>query len=139
MHSIPTKRTTLRRRSGDDLQEETSSPRRRVLFVHGDPDLREVVARVLEREHYEVTAVAHSGHAVLLGRTGQFDALVAELSGPDISGPTLWQQLERHCPGLAAVYLANPGTPEGVDHLLVRPFTRDDLLDRLDHALSSCA
>jgi CheY-like chemotaxis protein len=118
---------------------DVPTPPARVLFVNSDADLRAVVTRVLEREAYRVDAVAHSGHALLLCRTTQFDAVVAELSGPDMSGPTLVEQLRRHCPGLSAVYLANPGTPEGVENMLVRPFTRDDLMATLQMALTAVA
>ena len=121
----------------DDTCRQASPARRRVLFVNAEADLRTVVARVLESQDYDVRAVAHSGHAVLLGRTEQFDVLVAELSGPDVSGPTLAEQLRRHCPGLATVFVALPGTPEGVDHVLVQPFTREDLLERIERALAN--
>lgn len=104
---------------------------RRVLFVSADAGLRDVVTRVLAPEGYDVRAVPHSGHALLLSRTAEFDVLIAELSGPDMSGPSLAEQLRRHCPRLSTIYLGNPGTPEGVDHVLVRPFTRDDLIGRL--------
>jgi DNA-binding response OmpR family regulator len=112
---------------------------RRVLFVSADADLRAVVTRVLTAEHYSVQTVAHSGHALLLCRTTEFDVLVAELSGPDLSGPALAGQLRRHWPGLASIFLGNPGTPEGVHQLLVRPFTRDDLLEHLRLALEDVA
>jgi CheY-like chemotaxis protein len=112
---------------------------RRVLFVSGDADLRAVVERVLERAGYQVHAVAHSGHALLLCRTARFDLLIAELSGPDISGPALAEQVRRHCPGLTALYLGNLGTVDGVDNLLVRPFTKDDLLERIALALAGVA
>jgi DNA-binding response OmpR family regulator len=118
---------------------ETPPAPRRVLFVSGDADLRAVVSRVLDREGYQVQAVAHSGHALLLCRTAGFDLLVTELCGPDISGPALAEQVRRHCPGLTALYLGNPGTADGVDNLLVRPFTRDDLLERIALALSGVA
>ena len=122
-----------------DNSAALSRPGFRVLFVSGDADLRAVVTRVLERENYQVRAVAHSGHAHLLCRTTTFDVLITELSGPDLSGPTLAEQLRRLCPGLSMIFLANPGTPEGVDSVLVRPFTRDDLLGRLQGALKSLA
>jgi CheY-like chemotaxis protein len=112
---------------------------RRVLFVNADADLRAVVSRVLEREGFRVHAAAHSGHALLLCRTHAFDVVVSELSGPDISGPSLVEQLRRHNPLLSSVYLGNPGSPEGINHLLVRPFTRDDLVERLELALSGVA
>ena len=112
---------------------------RRVLFVNADADLRAVVSRVLEDEGFRVQAAAHSGHALLLCRTHAFDVVISELSGPDMSGPSLVEQLRRHNPSLSPIYLGNPGSPEGVDHLLVRPFTRDDLVERLELALSGVA
>jgi len=123
------------------LNEHTSaeSAPRRVLFVNGDADLRAVVTRVLEREDYHVHAVPHSGHALLLCRLTQFDVVVTELSSPDVSGPVLAEQLRRHWPELTAVYLGNPGSPEGVNHLVVRPFTCDDLVDRIESALAGIA
>jgi DNA-binding response OmpR family regulator len=112
---------------------------RRVLFVSADADLRSVVTRVLACQDYEVHAVAHSGHALLHCRTMDFDVMVTELSGPDISGPSLAEQVRRHCPRISVVYLGNPGTPEGVEHVLVRPFTRDDLMERIQVALNPVA
>ena len=110
-----------------------------MLFVNADPDLRSVVTRVLERERFRVCAVPHSGHALLLCRTERFDVAIVELSGPDISGPSLLEQLRRHQPALSSIYLAGPGTPEGVDHLLVYPFTTEDLLGEIQVALSGVA
>jgi DNA-binding response OmpR family regulator len=100
-----------------------------ILVVSGDPDLRAVLTRVLTEGGHVVDAVPHSGHALLLCRTTPFAVLIAELCGPDMTGPSLAEQVRRHCPDIAAVYLGNPGTPEGLDNLLVRPFTRDDLLE----------
>jgi DNA-binding response OmpR family regulator len=102
-----------------------------VLLVTGDANLREVGERVLTREGYRVRAAPHSGHAVLAGLTSRVDILVADLSAPDISGPALAQLLRRHHPALRVVFMANPGTPEGLDDVIVRPFTLDDLLTRL--------
>ena len=110
-----------------------------MLFVNADADLRAVVTRVLEREHYRVHAVAHSGHALLLCRTTEFDVMVTELCGPDMSGPALAEQVRRHCPDMATVFLGSPGTPEGVNQVLVRPFTQDDLLERLELVFSGVA
>ena len=113
--------------------------RRHVLFVNADADLRSVVTRVLERERFRVCAVPHSGHALLLCRTQRFDVAIVELSGPDISGPALLEQLRRHQPALSSIYLGTPGTPEGVDHLLVPPFTTEDLIGEIQTALSGVA
>jgi CheY-like chemotaxis protein len=119
--------------------ESTDGPARapRVLFVSGDADFRAVVSRVLERGDYEVRSVAHSGHALLLCRTMRFDVVVTELCGPDVAGPALVEQLRRHCPGMTALYVANPGTPEPVENVVVRPFTSDDLIKAIEVALAA--
>lgn len=120
-------------------EDPSGSSGRRVLFVHPDADTRAVVTRVLQRRSHDVRAVAHSGHALLLCRTAPFDVVVTDLSGPDISGPSLAAQLRRHLPELAFIFLANPGSPDALDHLLVRPFTADDLLQRIDVVTAATA
>jgi CheY-like chemotaxis protein len=107
-----------------------------VLLVTEDSDLRAVVARVLTREGYRVVTAPHSGHALLAGLTsGPIDILAAELSMPEMSGPALADRLRRLHPELQTLYFTHAGTTE-CEGVLVRPFTRDDLLGRLQ-ALTS--
>ena len=102
-----------------------------VLVVTPDANLREVSARVLTREGYRVQTAAHAGHAVLTCLSaGRVDVLAVELAMDDVSGPALAERLRRHCPDLRAVYFAKSGTPE-CEGVIVRPFTRDDLLSLL--------
>jgi CheY-like chemotaxis protein len=102
-----------------------------VLVVTADVGLREASTRVLAREGYRVITAPHAGHAVLASiRAGRVDLLATELSMEDVSGPALAEQLRRRYPELAAVYFASPGSHE-CDGVLVRPFTRDDLLEAL--------
>ena len=102
-----------------------------VLVVTPDANLREVSARVLTREGYRVATAAHAGHAVLACLSaGRVDILAVELCMEDVSGPALADRLRRHCPDLRAVYFAKSGTPE-CEGVIVRPFTRDDLLSVL--------
>ena len=102
-----------------------------VLLVTADADLRAAGERALAREGYRVRVASHSGHALLASRVGRVDVLVTELSSPDLSGPALAKLIGRDHPGLRVVFMANPGTPEGLEHVVVRPFTRDDLLQRI--------
>jgi DNA-binding NtrC family response regulator len=109
-----------------------------VLLVTADADLRAAGERVLTRAGYRVHVGAHSGHAVLASRAQRIDVLITELSAPDISGPALAKLLWKHHPDMRVIFMANPGTPEGLEHVVVRPFTRDDLLVRIA-ATSSAA
>ncbi len=102
-----------------------------LLFVSHDADLRAVAARVLERAGFDVTAVAHGGHALLACvERGHFDVLVIENEMPEGPGSAIADRLRRDCPGLHVVRMCAPGTaaPErGV--AVVRPFTADDLIE----------
>jgi CheY-like chemotaxis protein len=99
-----------------------------ILVVSTDPDLRDASARALEREGYTVITAAHGGHAVLAClRAGHVDVLAADLSMEDLSGPALAARLRRFCPEMSTVYFGRTGTPECAG-ILVRPFTRDDLI-----------
>ena len=108
-----------------------------VLLVTSDRDLRESAARALTGKGYRVLAAAHAGHAVLACMdAGHVDVAAIELSMDDVSGPVLAERLRRRCPGMRSVYLAKPGTP-ACEGILVRPFTRDDLVAEILIALPS--
>lgn len=110
----------------------TAEPRTTVLFVTGDADLRAVGARVLECEGYDVVTAAHAGHAVLAGLTrGRIDILISEFTLDDMPGTALADALLRHHSALRSVFMADAGTPPR-DGMVVRPFTRDDLLHELN-------
>ena len=107
-----------------------------VLLVTADANLREAASRVLSREGYEVLCAAHGGHALLAClQADRVDVAVIEMSMDDMSGPALAERLRRHNPRLRAVYVAQPGTTD-CEGVLVRPFTRDDLLNELSVALT---
>ncbi|HJR59269.1 MAG TPA: response regulator [Vicinamibacterales bacterium] len=102
-----------------------------ILVVTSDAGLREASARAIGGQGFTVVTAAHAGHAVLAClKAGQVDLLITELSMDDVSGPALAARLRRHCPKMETVYFANTGTPE-CRGVLVRPFTRDDLLSAL--------
>ncbi len=108
-----------------------------VLLVTGDGDLREVASRVLRGQGYQVLTAAHGGHAILeCLRAQRVDVAVIEMAMDDMSGPSLAERLRRHNADLRTVYLAQPGTSE-CDGVLVRPFTREDLLAELTLTLAS--
>ena len=99
-----------------------------ILVVSADEDLRASAQRALERDGHEVVTASHGGHAVLAClKAGHVDVLAAELSMDDVSGPALAARLRRLCPEMAAVYFGNAGTAD-CEGILVRPFTRDDLV-----------
>jgi CheY-like chemotaxis protein len=112
-----------------------------ILFVSHDGDLRAVASRVLRKAGWEVTAVAHGGHALLAcveGRT--FDVLVVDQQTHDDAGGRLARQLRRYCPGLEVVCLRDGhGRMPGASIAVVRPFTADDLIEAVRAAAMGVA
>jgi DNA-binding NtrC family response regulator len=106
-------------------------PATKVALVCEDEDLSAACTRALRGAGYNVEAREHSGHAVLACLEGQVDVLIADLSNGEGSGPALARRMRRYNPKLRAIYIARPGTVCGAENVLVRPFTRDDLLKLL--------
>jgi DNA-binding NtrC family response regulator len=131
--------TTAVRPVDTRASESTTPQRGTVLLVTGDADLREAASRVLNMEGYGVLTAAHAGHAVLAClKTARVGVAVIEMWMEDVSGPALADRLRRHSPDLRAIYVAQPGTPECAG-ILVRPFTREDLLAELTRSLSAAS
>ena len=103
-----------------------------VLFVTADRDLREAVARVLDRAGFDIVTAAHAGHALLAGLTfGRIDILVTDLKLDDMPGGALADSLRRFHVGMRTGFMSDGGAQRRAG-LIVRPFTREDLLAELD-------
>lgn len=120
-----------------DLSEPASTDpaigaRGTVLIVTGDENFSAVASRVLKREGYEVVTASHAGHAMLAALTTiRIDVLITDLDLDNISGERLAATLRRHHPRLRSLFMAQPAAARQ-DGVLVRPFTRDELLIELD-------
>lgn len=103
-----------------------------VLIVTGDENLSAVASRVLQREGYEVVTASHAGHAILAALTAtRIDVLITDLLLDNMSGQSLAETLRRHHPRLRSLFMTQQAAPR--QHgVLVRPFTRDELLIELD-------
>ena len=103
-----------------------------VLLVSGNADLRAAAGRVLSREGHHVVAAAHSGHALLAGlECERIDLLISEWELDGGSGESLAASLRRYHKDVRTIFMANAGTPRRTG-IVVRPFTRDDLLREID-------
>ena len=109
-----------------------------MLVVEDDPALREVLARGLREEGFEVTTARDGGSALLLAGDG-LAALVLDIGLPDTDGRDLCQALRAR--GLSAPVLfltAHDRLPDrlagfaaGGDDYLVKPFHFAELVARL--------
>ncbi len=110
-----------------------------ILFVSHDAALRAAAGRSLERAGHTVTTAAHSGHAILAVAGGRrFDVLIVENELRESRGKTVADRLRRTLPGLAVVVMCDRRSIVPADEIaVVRPFTADDLLHAVLHALAA--
>ena len=114
------------------LTDPAIGARGTVLIVTSDENFSAVAFRVLQREGYEVVTASHAGHAILAAlTTTRIDVLITDLLLDNMSGESLAATLRRHHPRLRSLFMAQQPAPKQ-DGLLIRPFTRDELLIELD-------
>jgi len=107
------------------------SSRRTILIVTADGNLGGAAVRILEQEAYDVIFARHAGHAFLAALTRtRIDILISELALDDMTGEALAATLRRHHPSMQSLFIADHATAMP-GPLLVRPFTRDELLGQL--------
>ncbi len=124
-----------------DAVRRTPAAGERILLVEDDMAVRRFVERILERQGYEVTAMA-SGERALEHADG-FDLLMTDVVLPGVNGRELYERLAARNPGMRALFmsgyshdiLGDNGLPEGT-RFLSKPFELDELLDQVRAALN---
>lgn len=102
-----------------------------VLFVTGNADLRAAARRVLARAGHEVATAAHSGHALLAGlECERIDVLITEVQLDGVTGAWVAEALRRYHRDMRVIFMADAGSAARPG-VIVRPFTRDDLLEEI--------
>lgn len=109
-----------------------------ILLVDDLPEVRRVVARVLERAGYSVITAAGGAEALAILERESVDALLIDLHMPSMSGRTLHHRVVARWPDLAdhtAVMTGDSGDEEDADWIkangvpvLRKPFEMRNLL-----------
>ncbi len=117
----------------------------RLLLVDDDPDVRTVVARLLERAgHHVVTAEgADDAITIMEGDAEPFDVLITDVTIPGIRGDALAVELVARTPSLRVIFITGDAirdvsrvqTHERRSVVLRKPFTTSDLEIQLQRAL----
>ena len=95
----------------------------RILIVEDDASVRRLFEHVLSEDGYYVTSVGTGRHALLVLRDVAFDAVIVDMSLPDLDGPEALQAL-RELPGSANMpAIAISGMDEhDARHILTKDF-----------------
>ena len=111
----------------------------RILIAEDEPDLRSVIAKTLEKNHYSVDACPDGQEALDFLEMAEYDAVVLDIMMPKTDGLTVLKTMRRQGKHTPVILLTARGSIQdrvtgldaGADDYLVKPFAMDELLARL--------
>ncbi len=117
--------------------------RRRLLLVEDDPTLRQALTFNLTREGYEVTTAADGEAALEAGRSDRLDLILLDVMLPGMSGVEVLRVLRRDGVTTPVIILSAKGDEidrvvglkVGADDYVAKPFSRPELLARIEAVL----
>ena len=111
----------------------------RILVVDDEPEIKELVAEVLESRGYTVFTVDSAEEALEAMRRSAFDLVISDLHLTGSSGAMLAADIAREWPALARrmiLLTGDPSTLDGEVPYLQKPFGVDEILSAVAARLS---
>jgi CheY-like chemotaxis protein len=116
-----------------------------VLVVEDDEVVRQQVCRILERHGFKVLQAGDGDEALIVARahSGPIKLLLTDVVMPRLNGRELHQHLQKDLPDLRVIYmsgyadevLADHGVVGEEIHFVQKPFTVQELIDKIIDAL----
>jgi PAS domain S-box-containing protein len=120
-----------------------------ILLVEDDEDLRALTTEMLTDHGYKILPAKNGIAALAIARqdSQKIDLLLTDVVMPCMNGPDLAARIQTHRPDLKVLYmsgyegklLSHHGVLEAETALLPKPFTKRDLLDRVNALLQVAA
>jgi signal transduction histidine kinase len=116
---------------------------RRILLVEDDQHVRHLTATILSQEGHEVTTATDGLEALRMLADREVDLVITDVIMPRLSGPALVRRLRETGRQIPALYvsgyttqqMARHGLLDPAENLLLKPFTRAELLRKIDQVL----
>ncbi len=116
-----------------------------VLFVDDDGLLAEGVEKALHKQGHTCQIAGLGEQAIMLARDNAYDIIVLDVALPDMGGFEVirrmkWEGIKTPVlleSGLSAPDLASLGAALGVDEFLVKPFSINELIARMETVIAS--
>ena len=114
----------------------------RVLVVEDEEMVREVISYYLAEDFHEITLAENGRIGLEKFRAGEFDLVLTDRAMPEMSGDQLAKEIKAIKPSQRLILLTGFGdlmngageTPEGVDLVVGKPFTMNNLRDAIAKA-----
>ena len=124
-----------------DLQTRLSY--KRILVVDDDPTVRASCIRIFSKRDFQVEVAASAKEGLERTTRGYFDCALIDLKMPDMNGMEIVRTARKNRSNIAILIITGYGTEEsareatrlGVSDYLRKPFTPDELVNAVGHAL----
>ena len=109
-----------------------------ILVVDDEAGIRELIGKILRREHYRILEAGSAEEALALAQGQSIDLLITDVLLPGVPGPQLARRMQQALPGLKTLFISGF---TGQEHLpagarfLAKPFTLAALLQKVREAL----
>jgi DNA-binding response OmpR family regulator len=115
-----------------------------ILVIDDEPNLRRVLAAILQRAGYAVTTAGSGDEAMRLLRAGAFDLTFLDLRMPDINGLELLPQIRQLYPDMPVLILTAHATLDsaieavrrGARDYLIKPIDPPQIIERVSEVLT---
>lgn len=83
--------------------------KQRILIADDEKSVREVMQRALQRQGYQVDAVATGSEALTAVRAAEYDLILCDIRMPGLNGMELYRQVKEEFPHLAGRFIFSTG------------------------------
>lgn len=120
---------------------------KRILLVEDEDKIRKVVEINLKLEGYEVVSIAEGDLALRTAETQRFDLLLLDIMLPKMSGLKICEHVRLKNKEIPIIFISAKDSSEdrirglkvGADDYLIKPFSLEELLLRVDKLLQRTA
>lgn len=109
-----------------------------ILVVDDETGIRELIRKILQREHYRVLEAESAERALTIAQAQSIDLLITDVMLPGIHGPELARRMQQTAPRLKTLFISGFTGEETVPagaRFLAKPFTLGALLEKVRAAL----
>ena len=118
---------------------------KRILVVDDDPTVRASCIRIFSQHDFQVEVAASATEGLKRTLCGYFDCALFDLKMPDMDGMEIVRSARKYRSNMAILIITGYGTDEsareatqlGVADYLHKPFTPDELVSAVGHALKT--
>lgn len=125
--------------------EKLTSENKRILIVDDEEEIRKALAKILEREGYEILQASDGSSALQIIRDQRVNVVLADLRMPGMNGMELLQSIKIMRPEIEVIIITGKGTIEdaveclkkGAYDFITKPFKRVNIIKSITKALDN--